>query len=77
VTRSTGAPGATASVQDTVTVTVQAIDKPNQSVTVKRQDGGVVSFRVENPKYLDMAKPGDTVDITYTRALLLEVTPVK
>jgi hypothetical protein len=64
-------------VQDTVSVTVQAIDKANQSVTVKRQDGGVVSFRVQNPKYLDMAKPGDTVDITYTRALLLEVTPAK
>jgi len=77
VTPSKGAPGATASVQDTVSVTVQAIDKVNQSVTVKRQDGGVVSFRVQNPKYLDMAKPGDTVDITYTRALLMEVTPVK
>jgi hypothetical protein len=69
VTPSKGAPGAT--------VTVQSIDRANQSVTVKRQDGGIVSFRVQNPKYLDMAKPGDTVDITYTRALLLEVTPGK
>ncbi len=77
VTPSKGAPGATASVQDTATVTVQAIDKANQSVTVKRQDGGVVSFRVQQPKYLDMAKVGDTVDITYTRALLLEVAPGK
>jgi hypothetical protein len=73
VTPSKGAPGATASAQDTVTVTVQAIDKANQSVTVKRADGGVVSFRVQQPKYLDIAKVGDTVDITYTRALLLEV----
>ena len=56
---------------------MQAIDKANQSVTVKRQDGGVVSFRVQQPKYLDMAKVGDTVDITYTRALLLEVAPGK
>jgi hypothetical protein len=78
VTRGTGArPSATAGVQETVTVTVQAIDKANQSVTVKKQDGGVVSFRVQDPKYLEMAKPGDTVDITYTRALLIEVAPGK
>jgi hypothetical protein len=77
VTPSKGAPGATAAVQETATVTVQAIDKANQSVTVKRQDGGVVSFRVQQPKYLEMAKVGDTVDITYTRALLLEVAPGK
>jgi hypothetical protein len=70
-------PGATASVQQTVTVTVQAIDKANQSVTVKRADGGVVSFRVQDPKNLDIAKVGDTVDITFTQALLVEVTPAK
>jgi len=28
-----------------------------------------VSFRVQNPKYLEGAKVGDTVDITYTQAL--------
>jgi hypothetical protein len=77
VTPSTGGPGATAAVQETVTVTVQSIDKANQSVTVKRQDGGVVSMRVQNPKYLEVVKPGDTVDITYTRALLLKAEPTK
>ena len=77
VTPSKGAPGATAAVQETATVTVQAIDKANQSVTVKRQDGGVLSFRVQQPKYLETAKVGDTVDVTYTRALLLEVAPGK
>jgi hypothetical protein len=78
VTRGKGAmPSATAAVQETVTVTVQAIDRANQAVTVKRKDGGIVSARVENPKYLDMVKVGDTVDITYTRALLMEVTRAK
>lgn len=78
VTPGTGAkPGATAAVQQSVTVTVQSIDKPNQSVTVKRADGSIVSFRVQNPKYLDMAKAGDTVDITYTQAILVEVVPTK
>jgi hypothetical protein len=77
VTPSTGTPGGTAAVQDTITVTVVSIDKANQSVTVKRKDGSDVSMRVENPKYLDAVKAGDTVDITYTRALLVEVVPVK
>ena len=77
VTPNTGAPGATAAMQETATVTVQSIDKANQSATVKRQDGSVLSFRVQNPKYLETVKAGDTVDITYTRALLVEVTPSK
>jgi hypothetical protein len=78
VTRGTGAsPGATASVQETVTVNVVSVDKANQAVTVKRKDGGIVSMRVENPKYLEMVKAGDTVDITYTQALLVEVSPAK
>ena len=77
VTKSTGAPGAAAAAQDTITVTVVSVDKANQSVSVKRKDGSDVSMRVENPKYLEAVKAGDTVDITYTRALLLEVAPVK
>jgi hypothetical protein len=78
VTPSKGStPGATAAVQETVTVTVQSIDRPNQSVTVKKADGGIVSFRVQDPKNLDIAKVGDTVDITYTQALLVEVVPGK
>jgi ribosomal protein L21 len=77
VTRSTGAPGATAAVQDTITVTVVSVDKANQAVTVKRKDGSDVSMRVENPKYLEAVKAGDTVDITYTRALMVSVAPIK
>ena len=70
-------PSATAAAQQSVTVTVQAIDKPNQSVTVKRADGSVLSFRVQNPKNLEIAKVGDTVDITYTVAVLVDVAPAK
>lgn len=77
VTRATGGPGATAAVQETVTVTVQSIDRANRSVTVRKQDGSVVSLRVQNPQYLEAVKEGDTVDITYTRALLLKAEPAK
>jgi hypothetical protein len=77
VTPRTGGPGATAAMQDTITVTVQSVDLANRSVTVRKQDGSVVSMRVENPQYLQAVKAGDTVDITYTRALLLKAEPAK
>ena len=78
VTRGTGAsPSATVAAQETVTVVVQSVDTKNQAVTVKKQDGGIVSMRVRNPKYLAMVKAGDTVDITFTAAMLFEVTPAK
>lgn len=77
VTRTAEVPGATAAVQETVTVTVQSIDKATQSVTVKREDGSVVSMRVKNPQYLDAVKVGDTVDVTYTKGLLLKAEPAK
>lgn len=77
VTSSVGAPGKTIAAQETVTVNVVSVDKANRSVTVKKQDGSVVSMRVEQQKYLDMVKAGDTVDITMTAALLMEVKPGK
>jgi hypothetical protein len=77
ITPREGGPGGTATVQETVTVVIQSVDKANRAVTVKKQDGGLVSLRVENPKYMEMAKVGETVDITYTRALLIEANPAK
>lgn len=70
-----GAPGLTASMQETVTVVVQSVDRANRSVTIKKQNGDIVSMRVENPKYLDAAKPGQTVDITFTQAMLIRADP--
>jgi ribosomal protein S1 len=77
VTPSTGTPGKTIAAQETVTVTVMSVDKANSSVTVKKNDGSIVSMRVQNQKYLDMVKAGDTVDITFTAALLMQVKPAK
>jgi len=70
-------PGAKEVIKETVTVTVLAVDKPNQSVTIRRKDGSELSMRVNNLKYLDVVKPGDTVDITYARGLLLKVEVIK
>jgi Cu/Ag efflux protein CusF len=75
VTPRAGAPGATAARQRTVSVVVQAIDASIPSVTIKTADGRVMSFRVQNPKNLEGVKVGDTVDVTYTEALLVKVDP--
>ena len=70
-------PGATISNQKTATVTVLSMDPKTRAVTVKTQDGRTVSLRVNEQKYFDAVKVGDTVDVTYTEAVLLEVTAAK
>lgn len=75
VTQRGKGPGATATQRQTMTVTIQAIDPKSPSVTVKTSDGRVLSFRVQDPKNLELVKVGDTVDVTYTQALLLKADP--
>lgn len=70
-------PGGTISQQQTATVTIQAIDPKAPSVTVKSDQGRVMSFRVENAKNLEGYKVGDTVEVTYTQALAVSVEPAK
>jgi Cu/Ag efflux protein CusF len=75
VTPREGAPGATSARQQTVTVTIEAVDVNAPSVTVKTADGRILSFRVQDPKNLANVKAGDKVDVTYTQALLVKVDP--
>lgn len=71
-----GKPGATATQEQTMSVTIESIDVAAPSVTVKGPEGRVASFRVRDVKNLEGLKVGDTVDITYTRALLLKADAV-
>jgi hypothetical protein len=74
--RGTGAlPGGTIATQEKMTVTVKAIDAAVPSVTVATDDGRVVTRKIENKKNLENIKPGDKIDITFTRALVTTVTP--
>jgi Cu/Ag efflux protein CusF len=76
VVRTPGAqPGGTISQQMTAMVTIDAIDPKVPSVTVTTKDGKKMSFKVENPKNLAGVKAGDQVEITYTQALAISVTP--
>jgi ribosomal protein S17 len=78
VSRTPGAaPGGTISQQMTATVTIEAIDTKIPSVTVRATDGRRSSFKVEDPKNIVGYKAGDVVDVTYTRALAVSVTPAK
>jgi translation initiation factor IF-1 len=58
-----------------MTVTVKAIDAAVPSVTVATDDGRVVTRKIENKKNLENIKPGDKIDITFTRALVTAVAP--
>jgi Cu/Ag efflux protein CusF len=78
VTRSQGPkPGGTISRQMTATVTITAIDLNVPSVTIKKDDGSISSFKVEDKKNLEGFKVGDRVQVTYTQALAISVAPGK
>lgn len=77
VTPREGAPGATVARQLTATVTVTAVDPQVPSISVKGPKGNVFSMRVQDPKGLEGLKVGDTIDVTYTQAMLIAVDPTK
>ena len=70
-------PGGTISEQLTAVVTVQAIDAKIPSITIKTEDGNVISSKVEDPKNLAGVKVGDRIQVTYTRALAISVEAPK
>ena len=77
VTRNAGAPGGAVTQQMTAVVTIEAIDAKVPSVTLRTKDGRRMSFKVENAKNLEGYKAGDQVEVTYTQALAVNVTPAK
>ena len=78
VARSTGArPGATASMQRTITATITAIDMKVPSITFSGPNNWTYSSRVEDKKALATVKVGDKVDITWTAALLVSFEEAK
>lgn len=78
ITRSPGkTPGGTVSQQMVAVVTIAAIDTKTPAVTITNDRGQKMSFRVEDPKHLTGYKAGDKVEITYTQALAVSVTPAR
>lgn len=64
-----------ASVEDirTRTVTVEDVDRASAMITVRDPEGNIRSYRMRDPERLEGVKNGDSVDISYTTALLLKV----
>jgi Cu/Ag efflux protein CusF len=74
IVRANGAkPGGTITQQDTVTVKVKTIDPKTGAVTVLTDNGGTMSFKVEDKKILKGINAGDRVVINYTTALVISV----
>src|SRR5262245_1863030 len=63
-------PGATMARQATMSVTVKAVDPSVPSITVTTPGGRTVIRKVERKADLEGVKPGDTIDITVTQALV-------
>jgi hypothetical protein len=66
-------PGGTASVQRTMTATVDAIDKNASSITFTGPNGWKYSRHVVDPTVLDKVKVGDKVDITWNTDVTVAV----
>jgi Cu/Ag efflux protein CusF len=71
------APGGAMGAQQTMTVTVKAVDMNLPSITVTTPDGRTVTRRVGEKKNLEGVNPGDRIDITYTQALVVKAEAAK
>jgi hypothetical protein len=76
VTPASGASqGATLGAQQTITATIDAIDLNVPSISFKGPRGWHYATKVQDKKALQQVKVGDRVDITWTDAILVSVTP--
>ena len=66
-------PAGTLATQDKRTVVVKSVNPSVPSITVATDDGRVVTRKVQDPANLANVKPGDRIEITFTRALVTSV----
>ena len=58
-----------------VVTTIEAVDRPNQSLTVKGPQGGMVSIHVDDPTVFSQLQIGKTIIVTFAETLILSVQP--
>ncbi|HEX4389525.1 MAG TPA: hypothetical protein VH109_12945 [Steroidobacteraceae bacterium] len=71
-------PGGVAGASATVTVKIEAIDLPTNTVAFKRSDGTTHIIEVKSPdmqKFIRTLKPGDHVNVTYTESVAVSILP--
>ena len=67
-------PAGAAISETTLIVVIEAINKENETVTLKGPEGNSKIVKVRNPANLDKVAIGDKVMITYTESLAIVVT---
>jgi Cu/Ag efflux protein CusF len=60
-----------------VVTTVEGLDRPTQTVTIKGPRGNYLTVRVADPANLTKMRIGDNIVITYTEALAISVKKAK
>jgi hypothetical protein len=68
-------PGGAIGAQQTMSVTVKAVDMKVPSLTVTTPDNRTLTRKIADAKNLEGVHPGDRIDITYTQALLVAAEP--
>jgi len=71
------APAAAAVRAIRVVATIEGLDRPTQSVTLKGPGGRYFQVRVADPKILEKPHLGDTVVVTVAEALAVSIEKVK
>jgi len=56
-----------------VVTTVEGLDRPTQTITVKGPRGNYLTARVEEPSNLTKMRIGDNIVVTYTEALAISL----
>jgi hypothetical protein len=56
-----------------VVTTVEGLDRPTETVTVKGPRGNLVTARVADPARLSQVRIGETIVVTYTEALAISL----
>jgi hypothetical protein len=59
--------------ETTVTATILALDKVNNTATLKGPGGDVVVVKVQDPSNFKKVKVGETIVITYTEAVAISI----
>jgi hypothetical protein len=66
-------PGAGVAQQTVIVANVQSVDAKRQEVLLQGPKGNYVEVKVKNPDVFKNVKVGDSVQVTYTEALVIEV----
>jgi hypothetical protein len=68
-------PGGVVAMQETTAVTVKAVDPSVPSITVVTAAGLSETWKIADPKNLEGVAPGDRIEMTYTKGVVVAAEP--